>query len=519
MKKWLCLLMSFLLLAGCAAPAKSMTDGLRPNPVEPLEDLSQGARNAAEFGVQLLQNCQKDGENTLISPLSVMSALAMTANGAAGETKTQMEQVLGMDLDALNPWLYTVRKALAGDKLGMANGIWLRNDPGLEIRGDFLQTNLDYFDAQISTGAFDEYTVNTVNAWVKKATGGMVDRILEKLREDDQVVLVNAMGFEADWAEPYQESSRMEGMFRTEENLGKRTEFLSSVEYTYLEDESATGFLKRCRGGDFAFAGILPREGTTLESYVTSLTGEKLQKLLDSAKSRAVAVQLPRFETGFHTELRSALEAMGMTGAFSADADFSGMGTSDRGNLRIGQVLHSTVFRLDEQGTKAGAATSVLMEATGACPEYGVTLDRPFVYAIVDCRTNLPVFLGILRDPHPEDPGRELPDHPHSFAPEPETIPDAPQGYCGNIRTTVRLPQKSVTLEGTPSVELTALCESLAYDPDRACRCDKEFEIVTESGMVYECNLTEGFLRCEKGQADLTVGQAETIRTILEPLQ
>ena len=110
--------------------------------------------SSTDFAVRLLQESITNKENLLISPLSLELALTMTANGAVGDTLTQMEEVLGLPVSKLNPYLHAYAKQLADDEhaaLHLANSIWLKEDEKLTVKPDFLQTNADYFHCLLYT--------------------------------------------------------------------------------------------------------------------------------------------------------------------------------------------------------------------------------------------------------------------------------------------------------------------------------------------------------------------------------
>ena len=143
---------------------------------------------------------------SLISPLSVLYALSMTANGADGETRKQMEEVLGMDIQGLNSFMKAYMEKLPAAeayKMSIVNGIWFRDDPGFEVNRDFLQTNADYYNAEIRKAAFDEATRKEINDWVKTNTDGMIPDILDQIHPAAVMYLVNALAFEAKWAQEY----------------------------------------------------------------------------------------------------------------------------------------------------------------------------------------------------------------------------------------------------------------------------------------------------------------------------
>jgi serpin B len=146
--------------------------------------------------------------------------------------------------------------------------------------------------------------------------------------------------------------------------------------------------------------GILPDEDMTLDEYIASLDGEELLAVLDSAENGMVNVDLPKFEYEYELEMNNVLKSLGMPTAFDGfKADFTDMATSTHGNIFIGDVLHKTFIQVDELGTKAGAVTKVEMwDECAPMYEWEITLDRPFVYMIIDNANNMPIFMGTLTD-------------------------------------------------------------------------------------------------------------------------
>ena len=349
---------------------------------------------------------RREVENTLVSPLSVLGALAMTANGAKGETREEMETVLGMDTEELNRYFSGLMpeedKTEKGPRFHLANSVWFRDGGGFEADGEFLETVEKYYGAGVFEAPFDGGTLREINGWVKENTDGMIPEILDRIPPDAVMYLVNALAFDGEWTEPYKEHLVDPGTFTREDGTQTEAVFMRSRENLYLESDFAVGFVKPYKGGKYAFAALLPKEGFTVSDCIVSLDGKKLTDLLASASVTPVEAALPKFETGSSLELSRVLSVMGMPTAFDpVNADFSGLGTGAGQNLYISRVLHKTFISVAEQGTKAGAATAVEMAKNAALPleePKRVILDRPFVYMLIDCETNVPFFLGALTD-------------------------------------------------------------------------------------------------------------------------
>ena len=411
MKRMIAMVLSFALFFSMTACSKVSADDLMKDvpakAVDVLPDMDAGADAATDFGVRLFQTSMEEGKNTLISPLSVLYALAMTANGADGETLAQMQQVLGMDSDDLNCYMLAYMDLLPEAekyKMSLANSIWFKDDPNFIVNESFLQTNADYYGSSIYKAAFDEGTRNDINNWVKEHTDEMIPEILDEIPDEAIMYLVNALAFEAQWDDVYDEFQVRDGIFTKEDGTKQDVEMMHADEYKYLSDDLATGFIKYYEGRKYAFAALLPNEGVTVQQYVDSLTGSHLQKMLADPEEIQVFTCIPKFESEYDIEMSEVLQEMGMTDAFDWNiADFSKLGTYnvDGMNICINRVLHKTFISVAEQGTKAGAATAVEMVAEGAAEiqEYReVILDRSFVYILIDCETNLPFFIGTMMD-------------------------------------------------------------------------------------------------------------------------
>lgn len=356
-----------------------------------------------DFAVRLFQKSIETEKNTLISPLSVLVALSMTANGADEETLSQMEDVLVMPVEVLNTYIHTyIEKISEGDNgvLSLADSIWFTDDEKFRVNEEFLQLNADYYGADIYKTSFNNETCKDINHWVEEKTDGMIEEILDDVPAEVVMYLVNALAFDAEWQNVYEKAQIQKEVFTTESGQEQEAELMYSSENQYLEDENAKGFVKFYAGGRYAFAALLPNEEISVEEYVRSLTGQQVQTLFSNVEDTEVHAAIPKFETEYETEMSEVLKEMGMVNAFDADlADFTKLGTYEDRNIYIGRIIHKTFISVAEKGTKAGAATVVGMETMSAMPSEEpkqVILNRPFVYMLIDCEQQIPFFMGTV---------------------------------------------------------------------------------------------------------------------------
>ena len=398
--------------------SRDLTAGLTailPETKVPTESFIKGF---AGFSIDLLKKALESDraagkkDNVLISPDSVTTALAMTENGAAGQTLTEMENVLcnGISADDYNQYLSGInRRLMASDALiyNVSNSIWAREDKmeGL-VREDFLQTNKNYHDAQFYLAPFNAQTVEDMNAWVYNKSRNMIDKIISELSNDARMVLINTVAFEGQWIKPFTKSEKTEPFTAYDKSTQSVTMLRDRGEYQYLELNGGKGFVKNYgsnqKPGQVAFVGILPPENMDADTYIQTLDGASFIESWNNKKEKNVAITMPAFQTDYSVEMGGLLQNLGIRTAFTDAADFSRMAapSPDTPGLKISKVLHKTHIELDENGTKAAAATAVIMEKNTAIignSPIELTFDRPFVYALVDTATGIPLFIGEVR--------------------------------------------------------------------------------------------------------------------------
>ncbi len=409
------LLLISLVFTGCTSSGVSkncieLTQGIKKSDLSAVETVASEYKEInpkeeiTEFSLQILRKSFED-TNLLISPLSIISALGMTTNGAEGETLSQMEVAFGTDISALNDYLKAYIQSLPSSekyKVNIADSIWINDTESLTVKADFLRKCKDYYAASVFKAPFDATTKDDINAWISQETDGMIDKMLEEPPSKETVMyLVNALSFDGEWQEIYKDTQVHEGEFTTSEGAKQKVEFMYSSEGEYLEVENGTGFIKPYKDNKYAFVALLPHENVTMEDFLENLSGETLMNVLAESKSQEVNVQIPKFSTQYEILLNDVLKEIGITDAFDQSrANFSALGKSEEGNIYIDKVLHKTKIEVQEKGTKAGAATVVEMKAECAIeePPKSVILDRPFFYMIIDTQQNLPIFMGSLMD-------------------------------------------------------------------------------------------------------------------------
>ena len=391
--------------------SENLMSGVKTQAVEVGKQASDFGPALNEFTLRLFKACKesnREDENMLLSPLSVLLALSMTANGANAETLSQMEAVLGLSKDELNEFAYSYRKLLeersgSPGKLELANSIWFTADSRFTVEKPFLQLNSDYYGADVFKAAFDDSTVKEINDWVKEKTEGMIPSIINNISDDAIMFLINALAFDAKWTEAYYDFQVFDDTFTTAAGEEKVIPYLHKTENVFIGDENASGFIKYYKGCEYAFAALLPNEGISVDEYLVKLDGAHLSEILGNKTRCEVYTSLPKFKVDYSIEMSELLQNMGMPDAFdSGKADFTKLGTSTGGNISISSVLHKTYIAVDENGTKAGAATIVEMQdgATMMKEEpKEVYLTRPFIYMLIDCETNSPFFIGVMDCP------------------------------------------------------------------------------------------------------------------------
>jgi len=411
---FICLSLAF---SGCASQsgAADLMADLKPSqqPASPAQIDKAIKKESNAFAVDLFKKSAENEGNIMISPASVYLALAMTLNGADGETKTAMLDVLadqGLTVDMINnacrSWIDLLEKTDSKTKLEIANSIWFDQD--FTPYKPFLQKNADYFAADIKKLNFnDRNTPKIINNWVKEATHNTIDKIVDSIDPDVVIYLINAVYFKSDWQTEFNKNNTRDRTFNTPDGTIE-TPFMHRLDrMTYFSINKATGIALPYADQKFAYFALLPDKEMTPREWLAeqdqSLFND-LARLMAKKPKYTVQLAMPKFEVHYEDSLLNELTELGMGIAFDPDqSDFSQMNEQHTKDLYISEVKHKTFIRVDEKGTEASAATSVEVRVTSA-PQFDkeLTLDRPFLYGIMDLQTGMPLFVGIMENPAAE---------------------------------------------------------------------------------------------------------------------
>ncbi len=394
-------LLASVLLCGCGDRPTGEKPQMKTATVGEGAESDDAFRAAqASFSLRLMQETvRQDGSaNILLSPYSLMQALAMTANGAAGETRTECEEVLGgMEIEVLNDYMLgSLNQNTA--QFQSANSLWLRDTNDLRLRDTFLNNASNYYKADVFKGAFDQDTRNDINNWCSEKTDGQIPEILsEPIPPDAYVYLINAVNFDAKWKTKYEDEPR-DVIFEAANGKNQFAQMMYSDESIYIHDEDAIGFIKPYKDGKYAFAALLPNEGMTPTQYLEQLSPEKFQAVLSNTEQKTIHAGLPQFSLDYGTALQPILKEMGIKILFE-NADLSEMIEKSDGYF-VSEIVQKTHIEVDTNGTKAAAATEVGVESGCESEEDSVSiyLTRPFLYMIIDMETDQPVFFGVLNE-------------------------------------------------------------------------------------------------------------------------
>lgn len=398
-----------LILAGCDEMRLDMLDKKEVEPeIGPIDDSVVTANT--QFGFNLFDEIRKteQDKNIFISPLSVSLALAMTLNGAAGETEQAMTDTLqlqGLDSEAINVGYAGLRQTLLTSDpkvtLTIANSLWARQ--GMSFKQDFLQRNIRFFGAEISTLDFNDPSASkTINQWVDTNTNGKIQEIVgDRITPNAVLFLINAIYFKGTWQREFDPSRTQDDSFYLTNGDVKQVPMMRQQRrYPYYRGENFQAISLAYGDGEMSMYIFLPDPESDLNTFLENLNAEHWGNWMSQFHGQDVSLVMPKFKLGYGRTLNNDLKVLGMDIAFQEDlANFSRMASAP---LYIENVLHKTFVEVNEEGTEAAAVTSVEVGVTSVPPPpIPVTVDRPFFLSIRDNQTKTVLFMGVVVDPAP----------------------------------------------------------------------------------------------------------------------
>jgi serpin B len=355
-----------------------------------------------EFGAGLWERVASQPGNVAISPYSVLTALAMTANGAVGRTQEEMLDVLGADQEALNAGVNALTRhveSLARRKgvVDAANQLFAQR--GTHWEQDFLDVLAREYGAAmrlVDYAGDTEGARRAVNAWTAEQTHDRIEEILPggSVDASTRLVLVNTLYLKAAWAAPFAKAPTADRPFHLTDGTAVSVPTMTGIAAGAAVGRGVgwTAVRLPYAGGDLAMTLLLPDPGRELPIA-------DVPAVLASVRPVGVELSLPRFTFRTKLPLGGPLAALGMPTAFTpGKADLSAM-THDE-PLYLDQVFHEVFVAVDEEGTEAAAATAVAVRTVSMpVAQERVVLDRPFGFVIHDVEHGAPLFVGRVDDP------------------------------------------------------------------------------------------------------------------------
>jgi serine protease inhibitor len=358
------------------------------------------------FGIDIFKLlAQSEDENFTISPLSISLALAMTYNGAEGETKVAMEKALrvnGFIPDEINQSYQSLMKALleADPKvtIEIAQSIWYRM--GFNVLDDFKTVNKTYYDAEVNELDFSRNDAkDIINSWIENKTHDRVKDMIKSVDPLNVMFLVNAIYFNGEWKAQFEQKNTQKMEFVKENGSSIQVDMMQkSDSVNYFSNEIFSAIEMPYGRGNYNMVVLLPNEGKKCSDITNALTPENWSIWMRSyVMTPDVSIWLPKYKAEYEVKLNDVLSAMGMGIAFTPDADFSGINKD--GGIYIDYVQHNTFIDVNEKGTEAAAATVVGIKFTAMPLNTEFHVNHPFVFAITEKQTGAILFIGKMVAP------------------------------------------------------------------------------------------------------------------------
>src|SRR6478736_1796714 len=369
------------------------------------------ANNAFAFKLLKQLSAQQPTTSVFVSPYSAATALQMAANGAAGQTKVEMQQVLetaGLSLSSLSTASKTASELLNPKDtnviLTTANALWYRQNA--QIKPGFLAANQNYFSATIKALDFGNPSVAEaeINQWASDQTRGRITGIANAMIDPayTDLVLANAIYFKGKWLDPFDTKLTKERPFHPAKGAVKNLPMMEmSKKFFYRKGSGYQAVRLHYMGYNLAMYVFLPDSGSRPTKLLQTMNGDNWRRVtVPGFNERDGLVVLPKFKFENLLELNAPLKSMGMKSAFDAKkADFSEMFSNQH---FISEVRQKAFVEVGEEGTEAAAVTTLEMTAWGIernpPKPFQMIMDRPSLFAIADARSGMILFMGLVNE-------------------------------------------------------------------------------------------------------------------------
>jgi serpin B len=378
-----------------------------PRELSAAEMQTLSAANRFSFALWRRLNEAGTDSNIFVSPLSASYSLAMTMNGANGQTLDEMRSVLGFgstplaDVDRSYASLTDLLTSLDPKvTMEIANSIWYRQT--FPFNQSFLNTGATYFDAAIRPLDFaqPDAAKTTINDWVNDATHGKIPTIIDRINDDDVMFLINAIYFKGSWRTRFDPAQTQSAAFHGVGGSQSAALMHRNGPLAYAETNTYQAADLAYGDSAFSMTVVLPKPGADVDAVAASLTADSWKSLTQTFRTPEVDLWLPKLQLEWSRKLNDDLQALGMRTAFiPGGADFTAMSSLGDG-LYISRVKQKTFVKIDEEGTEAAAVTSTGVTTTSVQLPVTMRVDRPFIFAIRERLTGTVLFMGkIVRLP------------------------------------------------------------------------------------------------------------------------
>ena len=340
-------------------------------------------------------------KNVLISPWSIQTALSMALNGAGTMTLDEMRKLMycdGCDPNLINEQQQKLALLLSnrsGHPSVTISNSYFYDKSRINLNQSFQKKLESYYDCSFRPESFgnEVQSLENINNRVKSSTHGKIDKVLNKITQDDAAFLINALHFKADWARGFDPKMMSKNDFTKADG--------SKITSDFVNGDVNLPFAFQ---GDFMIADIPFRDSTYSLSLITttslsapkSLTKEVYKSLLSSLRPGRIMLTFPKMKLSYENNLIPSLQKLGVKSAFSENsADFKAMGTASK-NIFINQFLHKAVLEVDEKGAEGAAVTTIGFGVTSVPPT--LLFNKPFYVVLRHIQSNTIMFISFVVD-------------------------------------------------------------------------------------------------------------------------